>query len=317
MWILCCIQWRVSLRQWWERYRFLRLVKPGPLQLDCVVSSDIPGFLAMLTCCPAGRLCQHSLPHSCSPFAHCFWAKMSSVLLYIPREIYPQPIAWGGPVTEVSAQALACMSAPQCSAAQGRVAQACVDTAVGKICICKSLSAKLGSFRHPIAFDQPARVVIHSFLQKAMSTWYFLSGCELPLLTFQAVLQHADGDRGLTEKLGHGHCKHVQLLSGTLQVSLSTLLSSLSSKHGQMPLCCLSHQLTFHRAQQWCPAPWAHGPAGAQPPSCCGLNLGSYPTELLVHLGSTSMAKSSKLWVHYPHLGAIDTTESRVIHDGF
>lgn len=163
MWILCCIQWRVSLRQWWERYRFLRLVKPGPLQLDCVVSSDIPGFLAMLTCCPAGRLCQHSLPHSCSPFAHCFWAKMSSVLLYIPREIYPQPIAWGGPVTEVSAQALACMSAPQCSAAQGRVAQACVDTAVGKICICKSLSAKLGSFRHPIAFDQPARVVIHSF----------------------------------------------------------------------------------------------------------------------------------------------------------
>lgn len=106
----------------------------------------------------------------------------------------------------------------------------------------------LGASGIPLLLINQPELLFVPFLQRVMSTWYFLSGCELPLLSLQAGSQHADGAGGPTEKLGHGHCKHVQLLSGTLQVSLSTLLSSLSSKHGQRPLCCPSHQLIFQSA---------------------------------------------------------------------
>lgn len=43
------------------------------------------------------------------------------------------PMAWEGPMTEVSAQALACMPALQRSSVQGRVTQACLHAAVRKI----------------------------------------------------------------------------------------------------------------------------------------------------------------------------------------
>lgn len=130
---------------------------------------DIPCFFAMLTCllavaAPQGALASAHPPHNCFPLFHCFWAKnMLSTLVHPPGDpiffSHPQE----GPVTEVSAQALACVSASQHSSIQGRVTQVCSHAAVRKIWICKSLSARLGSCRHPIIFDQP-ELFIYSFL---------------------------------------------------------------------------------------------------------------------------------------------------------
>lgn len=134
-----------------------------------IVFLDIPCFFAMLTCllagvAPQGGLASAHPPHNCFPLFHCFWAKN---MLRTPVQPPGDPIFLShpqeGPVTEVSAQALACVSASQHSSTQGRVTQVCLHAAVGKIWICKSLSATLGSCRHPIAFDQP-ELFIHSFL---------------------------------------------------------------------------------------------------------------------------------------------------------
>lgn len=75
------------------------------------------------------------------------------------------PIARKGLVTEVSAQALACVRASQRSLVQGRVTQACLHAAVGEKSESASLCLQgLGAAGIPSLLISQPELFIHSFL---------------------------------------------------------------------------------------------------------------------------------------------------------